>query len=234
MLLRLLLFVAASSLFAIHLPGQGACIRPTITTAPALRYEIHRGDSVTLSVKAEGTDLHYRWWYYSTITSREVDVGWESSVTVTPAHAYPYYVRVYNVCGRVEAPTYVCHLPRALSPPTAEGSIADGIWTLRIAIEDFYWGDPVSAQWFEGPPGDMQHPLTAPNDCYFNPFCDMLVVHTRRPTQYWARLTNHCGTYESEAIWLTGVESTPALSAKALAMLAAVLAGAALFALNRA
>jgi hypothetical protein len=175
---------------------QAACVSPSITQHPQSS-TITAGQSVTLSVAASGTSLAYQW-YQGTAGVVTTPIGTNSpNISVSPGATTSCWVQVSNACGSVNSaaatvtvqaacvsPTITAH-PQSTSVPSGQSV------TLSVATSGTM---PQTSQWFQrigsGTPTVVG---TGPT----------LTIIPTETSDFWVRVTNSCGTIESNIATVT-------------------------------
>jgi hypothetical protein len=187
--------------------GSGPpCIPPSILIQPT-GTTITSGSPAQLAVSTAGTaPLLYQWFTGpSGDTSTIVGGAIYATLSISPGATTTYWVRVTGQCVPVansSAATVTvipCVLPQILSP-LPEQTIAAGA-TATLTIN--YSGAGAIVHWYQGAKGDTSTPLGAGPTLTTPP-----LVHT---TQFWARVTNGCGSVDSntETVTVTSRNSHP-------------------------
>ncbi len=172
------------------------CAPPSITGQPQ-PVSISAGQSATLAVTATGAPLFYQWYEGEAgDTSHPVAGATGPSVQVSPSSTTKYWVRISNGCGDTAdtsaATVTVCAPPAILGTGQPQSvSIAPGEpATLTVTAI----GTSPSYQWYEG--GGTSHPV--PNGTGRS-----VVVSPSSTTTYWVRVTNDCGSTDSNLATVT-------------------------------
>jgi hypothetical protein len=174
------------------------CTQPGITGQPQ-SVSISAGQSATLAVSATGAPLSYQWYEGETgDTSHPVPGGIGASLQVSPGSTTKYWVRISNACGETAdssaATVTVCSPPFILGTDQPRSvSIALGeSATLTVTAG----GTSPTYQWYEGPVGSTLNPV--PNGTGRS-----VVVTPSSTTSYWVRVTNDCGSTDSNPATVT-------------------------------
>jgi YD repeat-containing protein len=151
-------------------------IYPTITSHP-VSVSMNSGSTVTLSVQATGSYLHYQWFRNDTAHPVGTDAPTYATGALTSAQSY--FVRVTSGTASVlsnHADVTMCTGPAAsLSVQTMPGNCK----TVSATV----YGDDLgqtSFAWYQGQKGDMSHPIATDYNFYT----------CATNTDYWVRLTN--------------------------------------------
>jgi hypothetical protein len=163
-----------------------------------------QGVPVTFTVSASGGTLSYQWFSGSTALTGET----AAALTVRPAITSTYFVRVTNACGATldsDAITIAvspCDAPAILVQPSG-GEVLSGTSGVLAVIDS--GSAPLRYQWYEGPRGDVSRPV---------PTASLASMTTPSllsgATTYWLRITNDCGSVDSDAVTMTVVNSCAA------------------------
>lgn len=174
-----------------------ACTPPAITPSGAT---IVSGGAATLSVIATGTpSLTYQWFVgTSGNTSTPVNGGVTPILSVSPAITMIYWVRVTGQCApaadsaaatiKVNVP---CSAPQITVQPQDQTAAAGSTVSLTVG----FTGVGSAVLWFEGTKGDTSTQIGAGQTITI-----AVLAHT---TQFWARVTNSCGSTDSNAATIT-------------------------------
>ncbi len=176
----------------------------TICTAPAIAREpgdetIFSGARALLQVEATGTSLIYQWFYRPGATTLEVKGATGPTLTTEPLFSdRTYFVRVRNNCGGIssrDATVTVssCTPPSILSVTPGQRLDLGSRAELDVVVDGTA---PIEIEWFEGESGDLSHPIEGADD-------PVLAVGPLGGTvRYWVRVSNSCGSVQSETIEL--------------------------------
>jgi Ig-like domain-containing protein len=173
---------------------QPTCEALAITRQPQ-SVTISTNQVATLSVVASGTSPLYQWYQgTSGDTTHPVTGGTHASIVVVPPATTTYWVRVSNACSRVDSDTvtvtvHVC-IPPAIAAQPQPATIDAGQSVLLTVTAG---GTSLSYQWYEGARGDTSRPAAAGNGT-------TLVVAPVETTDYWVRISNDCGTVDSDSV----------------------------------
>jgi hypothetical protein len=178
----------------------GTCTAPAITSQPQST-TIPSGGSTTLSVAASGTGpLSYQWYVgTSGNTASPISGGTSTSILVGGTQTYSYWVRVSNACGSVNSNTATvtvsgsCTPPAITSQPQSATIPSGGSTTLSVSATGT---GPLSYQWYVGASGDTSHPAqgqTSPS----------ILVGGTQTYSYWVRVSNACGSVNSNTATVT-------------------------------
>ncbi|MBI2841127.1 MAG: M6 family metalloprotease domain-containing protein [Acidobacteria bacterium] len=179
---------------------SSACVAPSVTTQPRSQ-SVTSGQAVTLAVAATGTaPLSYQW-YQGSSGDTAVPVGTDSNAYTTPPLVAPanYWVRITNACGATNSDTALITITSGcvgagidLSPVSQ--TIASGQSTMLTVLAN--GSAPVHYQWYQGSSGDTSAAVGSDSDSFLTPALSST-------TSYWVRVSNSCGTADSDAALIT-------------------------------
>lgn len=175
------------------------CLGPAITGQPS-GTAIPFGQTATLSVTATGTaPLHYQW-YQGVKGDTAHPSGNDAPVFTTPALTVTtsYWVKVSNACGTADSETATITVPPCTAPsitgqPSGRTILSGQSAALSVTAAGTA---PLQYQWYKGQKGDTSVPAGAGTPGYTTPALTVT-------TAYWVRVTNACGTADSEAATIT-------------------------------
>ncbi|HKS22145.1 MAG TPA: M57 family metalloprotease [Thermoanaerobaculia bacterium] len=177
------------------------CPGVAITSLTSSASAVLEGASVTLTVAAAGGNVGYQWFNGTSALAGQTG----TTLVVRPAATTSYWVRVTNTCGATLDSDVVviavtpCDAPEILVQPVG-GNVLSGTTGVLAAIES---GSPtLRYQWYEGPRSDTSRPLS-------NASLASMTTLTllSGATSYWLRITNDCGSVDSDAVTMTVVNS---------------------------
>ncbi len=175
------------------------CAAPSITAHPQSK-TISSGQTTTLSVTATGTGTLSYQWYRGSSGSTTNPVGTNSSSFTTPAltATTPYWVRVTNGCGTADSNTATvtvtaCAAPQITAQPQGTTIASGGTATLNVTAEGTA---TLSYQWYRGSSGSTTNPVGTNSSSFTTPALTTT-------TSYWVRVTNGCGTADSQTATVT-------------------------------
>ena len=167
------------------------CI-PKITTQPS-GGAITLGGSRTLSVATDITPSGGYQWYMGETgdLSKPVANGTTASIPVSPAEDTKYWVRVKG-CSPYGADSTavlvtVCTPPQITSHTQSRWITQGQSHTLSVA----FTGTSPTVQWYRGAAGNTTTPIASP------------AVTPNATTQYWARVSNSCGSADTPTITIS-------------------------------
>jgi hypothetical protein len=184
-----------------NLYGIGpACTPPSISQQP-IGSTITSGNSAQLSVGATGTPtLTYQWYAgASGNTSTPVNGGAAAAILVSPAITTSYWVRVTGQCvpaadsvaATITVNPAICPAPLIINQPQDQAALSG----TTVALTVGFIGVSPTITWFQGAKGDTSkqagsgQTITSP-----------VLTQT---TQFWARISNFCGSVDSNAATIT-------------------------------
>jgi hypothetical protein len=180
-----------SGSFELSLYCHSGCSAPVIVSQPSPAV-VRPGDSVTLTVRADGTPpLHYSW---HDLRNPGVTVGDDSpSINTGPVFSStPFQATVSNACGSVDsnpAIVSVCDPPRIITAPAGGVVVPRSQWTFTVAVQGT---TPLHYQWYEGVRGDTSKP--AGSDTASLTYSNLTTGRT-----VWVHVANDCGSIDSDA-----------------------------------
>ena len=169
------------------------CI-PTITSHPQ-SIMINPGASTTLTVAANTAGLTYQWYTGTSGTTTSPLSGQTgASLTVTPASATNYWVRVTGTCGQSvnsnTAAVTICQPPSMTVPLPTQSIIRGQSTTIYVNPS----GTNLTYQWYIGPAGNVGASTA------IGTAASSITVSPQDTTAYWVRITGTCGVANSTAI----------------------------------
>jgi hypothetical protein len=187
-------------------PPLPVCDAPVIHAPLVAPVFTSATETKSLTVSAGGTDLHYQWFRDG------VAAGADSNTIPVPApsSSTTYSVRVYNTCGEALSdavtvqPPPVCDAPR-VTTWTGDVTIPlGGSTTLAVSAAGT---QPLSYQWYGRDPaaGDF-----ARIDGETAPF---ITVAPSTTSDYYAAISNACGTTSSPPVRVTVQQPPPPCTA---------------------
>jgi YD repeat-containing protein len=182
-----------------------SCTAPTITVPPASAQLVNGQAPLSVTVSADADTINhplsYQWYLGASGQTGTplMDIG----PTATAFAAGSYWVRVSNNCGTVNSPAAIvtsCTAP-AISSHPASRSITSG---MQVTLTVTATGDTPTFQWYQG---------FSPNTASLmqGQTGSSLVVAPTTTSNYWVRVTNDCGTANSNTATVTvyAAPSTP-------------------------
>jgi hypothetical protein len=184
------------------LNSNAATITVQCTAAPVIAVQpvshtINPGQSVTLSVAATQA-VSYQWYSgTSPGTMAPIAGATAPSLTVSPASTLSYMVRVSNGCGVTASVTVtVCVLPAITAQPTPRTINPGQPTTLTVTATN-----ATTYQWYQGTAPSTTTPVGTNSPS--------LTVTPAVTTNYWVRLSNACGSVNSNTATVTVVPIPP-------------------------
>jgi hypothetical protein len=154
---------------------------------------INQGSSSQLSVIVAGTSPSYQWYIGTPVNTTSPIIGAVSaSINVSPPSTTTYWVQVTNGCNTVNSrPVTVtvnpggCAKPNVVAQPSDQ-DVQPGPVTLFVG----YSGTASIVNWYRGVPVDQSN---------FVGQGQSLQVTVTQTTQFWAQISNSCGSANSNA-----------------------------------
>ena len=176
----------------------GPCLAPSITAQPQSQ-TIPSGLTATLSVTAGGSaPLSYQW-YEGTNPGGTAIGGATTATYITPPLTAnkSYWVKITNPCGTVNSGTatiaVICMAPTISGQPQSQSIARGGTASLSVTASGSV---PFTYQWYQGtsPAGTAISGAT---------FAFYTTPSLTAPTSYWVKVTNTCGTANSDTATIT-------------------------------
>jgi Ig-like domain-containing protein/matrixin len=187
---------AVAEMYGNGLPCSGPGITSTTSSGT-----VPSGNTKNLSVNASGTaPLNYQW-YEGNSGTTTTPVGTNSSSFTTPPITQPrsFWVRVTNACGVADSDTITispssptCTPPAVTLQPLSQSIISGSTANLTV---DASGTATLSYQWYQGAVGDTTIPVSSSKSFTTPPL--------NATTTYWVRVTNACGTANSNLATIT-------------------------------
>jgi len=190
-------------------PGATSCTLPSILSQPA-GSTITQGNSASLSVSATGTPtLTYQWYIGNPpTTSSPVAGGTTASISVSPSSTTNYWVQVTNSCpsGSVNSNAATvtvnpCNAPQVTQQPSNQTIGFGGLAQLSVTASGTA---TISYQWYIGASGNTAQPVNGATSA-------TLSTTPNGTTQYWCKVTNSCGSANSNAATVTVTCAAPGI-----------------------
>jgi hypothetical protein len=176
------------------------CTRPAVAVQPSATSAV-AGNSVTLFAGINGSQPMTFLWYEGHVgdTSHPAPNG-NAAQLVTPPLFAPtsYWLRATNLCGTVDTAAASVDVVAACAAPSITGqprnaAVPSGSTaTLTVDVT----GTALTYQWYQGPVLDFTHPVGGSAPTFVTP-------PITAATQYWVRVTNACGSANSNAVTVT-------------------------------
>jgi hypothetical protein len=182
-----------------YMYGVAACTPPSISGQP-LGTTINAGGLAQLSVTAAGTSPLLFQWFAGASGNTSTPVGSASTIWVSPAVTTSYWVRITGPCAPVAdsaaaivtvIKTVPCTPPQILVQPISQTAIAGTAIRLTIG----FTGTAPDVTWFQGIKGDTTIPVGT-GQAITTPVL-------RATTEFWARVSNACGSADSDSATIT-------------------------------
>jgi hypothetical protein len=198
---------AVQAVYPGNVCAPGGCTAPAITQQPASS-TIPPGGGVTLSVSASGTAPVSYQWYIGTSgnTASPVPGGTGPQLVATPSTTTNYWVRASNSCGSANSNTATvtvnnaCTAPVITQQPASSTIPPGGGVTLSVSASGTA---PLSYQWYIGTSGNTASPVSGGTG-------PQLVATPSTTTNYWVRVSNSCGSVNSNTATVTVAASCTA------------------------
>jgi len=187
--------------------NTNTCTAPFVTSQPADQ-QVTSGGRASLSMSFGGTNGTVTW-YQGSFPDRSNAIGTGTNVSTPPlTTATTFWAEVVNSCGTTHT--------RDVSVTIAISCIAPGISSISASSNSVTPGTTVTLtvvptgtapqfQWFIGQQLDTSNPL--PNGT------TAIVTDTPTATRtYWVRVTNSCGTANSDPITVTVSNACPLIT----------------------
>jgi hypothetical protein len=195
-------------LFEAGLIWATGCTLPMTITQPESQ-TIPSGQTASMWVGASGTTpFSYQWYQGSSGDTSNPIPGAIADIYTTPSltQTKTYWVRVTNSCGFVDSATAIitmadsCTAPNITSQPQSQ-TIQSGQTALMSVGAS---GTALSYQWYLGSSGDTSNPISsgATSSSYTTPALT-------QTTSYWVRMTNSCGSADSNTAIITVIPAAP-------------------------
>jgi hypothetical protein len=186
---------SVSSLLAV-----ASCTLPGIATQPADQAILTgTGATVSLTLSGDGIGVTVKW-YRGIAPDKTTQIGTGNSVNVGPlTEATSYWAAVSNTCGEVSTRTAIitiieCTAPAIATAPASQEVPINTAASLSVTATGTA---PLQYQWYEGAKGDTSNPVPDATSSTFTS------ANLLEPTSFWVRITNACGTADSEAAEIT-------------------------------
>jgi hypothetical protein len=178
---------------AVTVTVSTTCVPPSFTQdAVASPGTITAGNNSQLSVIVAGTSPSYQWYVGSPVnTGSPVGGGVTPSINVSPSSTTTYWVQVMNGCGSQNSRAVTvtvnpggCAAPHVVAQPNDQ-DVQPGPVTLFVG----YSGTASIVNWYRG---------IAPDKSNFVGQGQSLQLTVTQTTQFWAQVSNSCGTDNSQ------------------------------------
>ena len=187
------------------------CNEPTITTHTQ-SHRIDPGATTTLALTINGTLPLTTRWYRANIIGDTSNLAASTTSFTTPplTETTSYWARVSNNCGEADTALVTITVGTECVPPTITSQSpnltiqqTDGATISVVPSGDA----PFTFQWYEGEKSDETKPIAGATSQSFGagPFADGGVY------KFWAKVTNACGSIDSETIAITVEVPCPAI-----------------------
>ena len=197
--------------------GNGPVCQPPTAVSISGGGTYPQGQTATLTAAVTGGNGTFTFaWFEGALNDTSQPRGTNSNTFTTPpiTSSKNYWVRVSNACGTVTATTSVNLQPAgpgcvgasiAIQPTATQSVNSGGAVTLTVTAGGT---SPFSYQWYQATSNlDTSHPVGSNSPSFTTPALT-------QPTSYWVRVTNDCGTANSNiaAINITGQCTPPSFA----------------------
>lgn len=173
---------------------------PAKVSTPPQPTTIIGGNRGSLAILATGSDpITYEWFRGALGDTSNKETRCNGNVClVEPTETSDYWVRVSNKCGTDQSgPVTVTVVPPCTPPTVSAQPQPQTIDKDQEAVLNVTAGGTTPHyQWYAGGRGDTQNPVTGAQ-------ASELRIRPAATTTYWVRITNSCGTIDSEAAKVT-------------------------------
>ena len=174
-----------------------ACTAPSITTQPA-GASIDEGQSHTMSVAANGTaSFSYQWRLNGSLIGGATSASYSTPTSLTTG-TYTYSVVVTNSCGNATSNNATvtvsasCPLPTINAHPQSTTITSGQSTTLSVSASG-----ATSFQWYRGSSGNESQPIGGATSSSLG------TGSLTSTTSYWVKVTNSCGSRNSNTATVT-------------------------------
>jgi hypothetical protein len=186
---------SVSSLVAV-----ASCTLPGIESQPADQSILTgTGATLSLTLSGDGNGVTVTW-FRGIAPDKTNQIGTGSSMNVGPlTETTSYWAAVRNTCGEISTRTAVitileCTAPVITVAPLSQEVSINTAASLSVTATGTA---TLQYQWYEGAKGDTTNPIPDATSSAFT--TDKLLDST----SFWVRVTNACGTVDSEAAVIT-------------------------------
>jgi hypothetical protein len=150
-----------------------------------------------LSINANGGSSFTYQWFLGASSGAGSQIGTGNLLLVNPAQTASYWCRVTNNCSNTADSTVVtvtitpCSLPLITNQPQNQTAFAGNTVSLTVGVI----GTTPTITWFQGPNGNTSTPIGSGKT-----IASPVLTQT---TQFWARITNSCGSADSNTATIT-------------------------------
>lgn len=176
-----------------------ACAAPGISTHPQNK-SIAAGATTSLSVTASGSSPFTYQWYIGNSGDESTPTGTSASTltNLSPATTTSYWVKVTNSCGSINSNTATITVqactPASITTQPQPKTTSIGV-PVRMSVSAAGTA-PLSYQWYVGNSGDTSSPIAGATSSTPN-------ITLNATANVWGRVTNSCGTADSNAVQVT-------------------------------
>ncbi len=194
-----------TSPFSNCIRDTGGCELPFLTNESHQSF-VANGSDATLEAMVTGSEPIVYQWYARDDRANLVPVPGATGRTYLARRltaSTDFKVTATNACGETQGGmgVAVCAGPPVIeTQPVDFTSVRGEYGRVAVAIP---FGTYAMYQWYEGRRGDTSHPLGSP----YASLGAFVVPHTTASGRYWCRLTNACGSTDSDDAAITVVEA---------------------------
>jgi hypothetical protein len=150
-----------------------------------------------LSINANGGSSFTYQWFLGPSTGLGAPIGTGNPLLVNPLQTTSYWCRVMNNCGNTADSAVVtvtivpCSAPQIVSQPQNQTAFTGTTVSLTLGVI----GTTPTITWFQGPNGNTSTPIGSGKT--------ITTPVLTQTTQFWARITNSCGSVDSNTATIT-------------------------------
>ncbi|HXH90145.1 MAG TPA: hypothetical protein VNN25_01085 [Thermoanaerobaculia bacterium] len=150
-----------------------------------------------LSINTSGGNSFTYLWFLGTSPGLGSQIGAGNPLLVNPAQTASYWCRVTNNCSNTADSAVVtvtivpCSAPQIVNQPQNQTALIGTTASLTVGAN----GTAPTITWFQGPSGNTSTPVGSGKT-----ITSPVLTQT---TQFWARITNSCGSIDSNAGTIT-------------------------------
>lgn len=151
---------------------------------------------VQLSINANGGSSFTYQWFLGPSTGFGSPIGSGNPLLVNPPQTASYWCRVTNNCGNTADSAVVtvtilpCSAPQIINQPQNQTAFTGTSVSLTVGVT----GTTPTITWFQGPTGNTSTPIGSGTT---------ITPVLTQTTQFWARITNPCGSVDSNTATIT-------------------------------
>lgn len=150
-----------------------------------------------LSINANGGSSFSYQWFLGASPGLGTQIGSGNPLLVNPPQTASYWCRVTNNCGNTADSAVVtvtivpCSAPQIINQPQNQTALTGTAVSLTVVVT----GTTPAITWFQGPKGNTSTPIGSGKT-----ITSPVLTQT---TQFWARITNACGSVDSDPATIT-------------------------------